>query len=72
MNERMSLLLGAYESTHRGVREVIRELDQAVSLARGVDSGARLRTNRVIEELIGINQEIQAIGTTLEEVKSNA
>ncbi|AGM09549.1 hypothetical protein [Amycolatopsis keratiniphila] len=71
MNERVSLLLGSYESTYRGVREVIRELDQAVSLALGVDSGARSRTNRVIEELIGINQEIHAIGKGLEGVKSN-
>ncbi|WP_181770342.1 hypothetical protein [Amycolatopsis pittospori] len=71
MSERVSLLLGAYESTYRGVREVIRELDQAVSLALGVDSDARSRTNRVIEELIGINQEIHAIGKSVEGVKSN-
>ncbi len=51
---------------------MIRELDQAVSLARGVDSAARLRTNRVIEELIAVNQEIHAIGKSIEEVTSNA
>ncbi len=72
MNDTVKLLLGAYESAYRGVREVIRELDQAVTLARGEDATGRLRTNHVVEELIVINQEIQSIGKNLEEVKSNA